>query len=157
MGAFSPAALPQALYAGKSEGRDIQHEHQDSQGSVYKVCLLDFHCYSDYKLRFSHTAELAACIFNYSKLSFHTLKDYLCLSRLITRYYKNPFCYSLSVMNICLFASISYITLTSALVLQPHCIYIPLHKLNFTTFFVMYCIYTVPPFLKGLFYNLCLC
>lgn len=47
---------------GKRQGSGVQCEHQDSQGSVYKVCLLDFHCYSNYKLRFSHTAALAALV-----------------------------------------------------------------------------------------------
>lgn len=33
-------------------------ERRDCQGSFYKVCLLDFRCYSNYTLRFSHSAAL---------------------------------------------------------------------------------------------------
>lgn len=48
-----------AVQPGKRQGRGARCEHQDSQGSVYKVCLLDFHCCSNYKLRFSHSAALS--------------------------------------------------------------------------------------------------
>lgn len=51
---LSPATLPKLNFQGKRRGRDCR----DSQASVYKVCLFDFHCYSNYKLRFSHIAAL---------------------------------------------------------------------------------------------------
>lgn len=57
---LSPATLPKLNCAvrGRDRGGTCQCEYQDSQASVYKVCLFDFHCYSNYKLRFSHIAAL---------------------------------------------------------------------------------------------------
>lgn len=59
-GAFSPATLAELSRAdgGRDWGSGVECEHQDSQGSVYKVCRADFHCYSNYQPSFSHTSSL---------------------------------------------------------------------------------------------------
>lgn len=57
-GTFSPAKLIAVGLQWESETKGVasECEHQDWQGSFYKVCLLDFHCYSNYTPRFSHSA-----------------------------------------------------------------------------------------------------